>query len=179
MWTQTSVAYGVARPQWVLKIIKTRSHLAYLGFHSTEEDQIHNRFAPSQWETALLCNDVSHWMGAGLESAQYMLYILYSTVNTMPAVLMPWRLKEPRHQQAWYWPNKPEYSISSIRRDNVHDDDLFWVLGCLLPHYTSSSFTNLNFANSCLKYFHWHKLHFLNYDFSTHKHKLSAKHFIN
>ena len=28
-----------------------------------------SRFAPSQWETALLCNDVSHWLGAILESA--------------------------------------------------------------------------------------------------------------
>ena len=27
------------------------------------------RFAPSQWETALLCNDVSHWLGTSLESA--------------------------------------------------------------------------------------------------------------
>ena len=26
-------------------------------------------FAPSQWETVLLCNDVSHWLGASLESA--------------------------------------------------------------------------------------------------------------
>ena len=30
-----------------------------------------SRFAPSQWETALLCNDVSHWLGARLESALY------------------------------------------------------------------------------------------------------------
>ena len=28
-----------------------------------------SRFAPGQWETALLCNDVSHWLGANLESA--------------------------------------------------------------------------------------------------------------
>ena len=28
-----------------------------------------SRLAPSQWETALLCNDVSHWLGASLESA--------------------------------------------------------------------------------------------------------------
>ena len=28
-----------------------------------------SRFAPSQWETALLCNDVSHWQGANMESA--------------------------------------------------------------------------------------------------------------
>ena len=27
-----------------------------------------SRFAPSQWETSLLCNDVSHWLGASLES---------------------------------------------------------------------------------------------------------------
>ena len=26
-------------------------------------------FAPSQWETALLCNNVSHWLGTSLESA--------------------------------------------------------------------------------------------------------------
>ena len=28
-----------------------------------------SRLASSQWETALLCNDVSHWLGASLESA--------------------------------------------------------------------------------------------------------------
>ena len=28
-----------------------------------------SRLAPSQWETALLCNDVSHWLGSSLESA--------------------------------------------------------------------------------------------------------------
>ena len=28
-----------------------------------------SRLAPSQWETALLCNDVSHWLDASLESA--------------------------------------------------------------------------------------------------------------
>ena len=28
-----------------------------------------SRFAPSQWETELLCNYVSHWLGTSLESA--------------------------------------------------------------------------------------------------------------
>ena len=32
-----------------------------------------SRFAPSQWETALLCNVVSHWLDTSLESAQHML----------------------------------------------------------------------------------------------------------
>ena len=30
-----------------------------------------SRFVPSQLETALLCNNVSHWLGASLESALY------------------------------------------------------------------------------------------------------------
>ena len=30
-----------------------------------------SRFAPSQWETVLLCNDVSHWLGASLDSDPY------------------------------------------------------------------------------------------------------------
>ena len=30
------------------------------------------RFAPSQWETALLYNDASHWLGASLESALHL-----------------------------------------------------------------------------------------------------------
>ena len=34
--------------------------------HSSRADF---RFAPSQWEMALLCNDISHWLGPGLESA--------------------------------------------------------------------------------------------------------------
>ena len=42
-----------------------------------------SRFAPSQWETKLLCNDVSHWLGASLESA----LILMQAYNTMTIVL--------------------------------------------------------------------------------------------
>ena len=33
-----------------------------------------SRFAPSQWETALLCNEVSHWLGASPESALWLIY---------------------------------------------------------------------------------------------------------
>ena len=31
--------------------------------------RVDSRFAPSQWEMALVCNDVSHWLGANLDSA--------------------------------------------------------------------------------------------------------------
>ena len=40
-----------------------------------------SRFARSQWETALLCNDVSHWLGASLESA------LYSSLSCLTRLL--------------------------------------------------------------------------------------------
>ena len=32
----------------------------------------HSRFAPSQWETSLQSNTLSHWLGTNLESALYM-----------------------------------------------------------------------------------------------------------
>ena len=39
-------------------------------------------FAPSQWETVLLCNNVSHWLGANLESVLLILKIwMYSFGN--------------------------------------------------------------------------------------------------
>ena len=44
--------------------------------------RVDSRFAPSQWETALLCNDVSHWLGANLESTlvRWFFLIFYSTI---------------------------------------------------------------------------------------------------
>ena len=34
-----------------------------------------SRFAPSQLETALLCEDASYWLGANLESALYLVHV--------------------------------------------------------------------------------------------------------
>ena len=58
------IGYWIAQKGWV----------DVIAFSLTaKNDNIINRadsrFAPSQWETALLCNDVSHWLGASLESA--------------------------------------------------------------------------------------------------------------
>ena len=33
--------------------------------------RVDSRFAPFQWETILLCNVISHWLGVSLESALY------------------------------------------------------------------------------------------------------------
>ena len=60
----------------------------------------YSRFAPSQWETALLCNDVFHWLGASLESALSIIqpqkrdnnhnnYVLFLSCYDMPYFIMP------------------------------------------------------------------------------------------
>ena len=42
------------------------------------------RFAPCQWETALLCNDVSQWLGASLKSSlQYYFIWTFDSNSTM------------------------------------------------------------------------------------------------
>ena len=53
------------------------------GIYCLIQIKAYSRFAPSQWQTALLCNDVCHWLGANLESALHMLMITctYSVSN--------------------------------------------------------------------------------------------------
>ena len=48
--------------------------LKFMNSLRPEDDYMYradSRFAPRQWETALLCNDVSYWLGTSLESALY------------------------------------------------------------------------------------------------------------
>ena len=51
--------------------VKTAFVEAFTGEEKTNlcSYKADSRFAPSQWETALLCNDVSHSLGARLESS--------------------------------------------------------------------------------------------------------------
>ena len=65
----------VTRPQWVNGAKRRTSSKLWITtgplsrestFDTTRAD---SSCAPSQWETALLCNDVSHWLGTSLESA--------------------------------------------------------------------------------------------------------------
>ena len=41
------------------------------ALNSFESFRADSRFAPSQWETTLLCNNVSHWLGLSLDSALF------------------------------------------------------------------------------------------------------------
>ena len=64
---------------------KTRSYLSVLPPFTTMVKTpyfvgnirmwlLHSRFAPSQWEMVLLCNDVSHWLDASLKQFCYCSY---------------------------------------------------------------------------------------------------------
>ena len=63
--TTHNFPYLTRRPwQGITRLIRVSCLILHYSCHMA-----HCRFAPSQWETALLCNDVSHWLGASLESA--------------------------------------------------------------------------------------------------------------
>ena len=71
----------------------------YLPCDKEVQHQIYNRadssFASSQWETALLCNDVSHWLGANLESALYNMLggaCMRHRIGSALVEVMAWRL---------------------------------------------------------------------------------------
>ena len=59
--------------------------------------RVDSRFAPSQWETVLLCNDVSHWLGASLESA---LLMEWHKLQCAPLGWKgnPWEMDEVLHE---------------------------------------------------------------------------------
>ena len=48
--------------------LESQYFLCHLCKHSEQNTRADSRLAPSQWATALLCNDVSHWLGASLGS---------------------------------------------------------------------------------------------------------------
>ena len=52
----------LSRPQFAKWCLVTGSYMAY-------ECRADSRFVPSQWETSLQSNTISHWLGANLESA--------------------------------------------------------------------------------------------------------------
>ena len=56
-----------------------------------------SRFAYSQWEKALLCNDISHWLGASLESTLTM-YITELSGTSSSFVLLQTHCYALQHQ---------------------------------------------------------------------------------
>ena len=70
-----------------------------------------SRFAPSQWKTALHCNDVSHWLGAGLESALHWMSSV-SQEQCMSVLYREWYMylsyRLFQHSRVLFWCLFPE-----------------------------------------------------------------------
>ena len=70
-----------------------------------------SRFAPIQWETALLCNDVSHWLGANLEPILYyepvplMFHHIKALLNTQTHI----KICKPRNTPGAYTSTTPVF----------------------------------------------------------------------
>ena len=88
-----------------------------------------SRFAPNQWETALHCNDVSHWLGASLESA------LHGYPKVTLKVMNDWFTSLLFHI---YWPSHAwNKAISNFDLENSKPWSRVWSTGKItsLAHY--------------------------------------------
>ena len=129
----------ITRPQWVNPCLT--------------EFRVDSRYAPSQWEMALLCNDISLWLGASLESGlwiwfrnpkiyfHFLSYLnakmaqvvemfhsgrqepLYAAYS-VSCLLMTWQCKEPGHQQPWCWHNSG-FSTTRVNSLAPENRDMF------------------------------------------------------
>ena len=73
----------LSRPQCVNACHIVQSYVCFLfwaasSYRACITFRADSRFATSQWETALLCNTVSHWLGANLESAMILFMMIWS-----------------------------------------------------------------------------------------------------
>ena len=64
--------------RWRSQAIPDPAHLSSFSV-ITIRDRDDSRFSSSQWETALLCNDFSHWLDASLESVLRVKYLYFRT----------------------------------------------------------------------------------------------------
>ena len=94
--------------------------------------RVDSRSAPRQWETPLLCNDVSHWLGASLESApcidSYLkvpvLYIRDLKLDTtVPADVLAPNGAKPSAGTCWLIREIVIYQVSLFINDFEH---LWW-----------------------------------------------------
>ena len=57
------------------------------------------------------------------------LYLIQQKKTKFTDLLMPLQIKEPVHQQAWYWPNLLEYLLPSIIKVNsLWTDDAIYMI---------------------------------------------------
>ena len=91
--------------QWIDGVCRPLFKVCPLEYHFLERMKEYlrddSRFASSQWNTALLCNDVSHWLGANLKSVLYSLSVNpreKAIVNIIIKLLFIRFMQWPLHQ---------------------------------------------------------------------------------
>ena len=90
------------------------TQMCYFLGDSTSAD---SRFAPSQWETLLQSNTVSHWLGANLESALY--YCCDGDSEGLHELNRPTRYTSKQYHMLKYVLNKIDLLIF-CRFDDTH-----------------------------------------------------------
>ena len=83
-----------------------------------------SRFAPSQWKTALLCNDVSHWLSTSLESA-----LALSATGSCDKTPDRSINEGPSHRRIWWQDNQTPQWIEALHAagsdDKTHDHSMY------------------------------------------------------
>ena len=78
--------------------------------------RVNSRFAPSQWETSLQSNAVSHWLGANLESDLYIIAVIWmcnEKQHTVQVMLRAHELGMTGSDFVWiFYTRHPEESIN-------------------------------------------------------------------
>ena len=89
-----------------------------------------SRFAPSQWETALQSNAVSHWLGANLESALYMhSFVMLCFVVAIVTLLVSYRMLPCEYWVVGNWHSRMLFASEDKLCINLHVQENQWI-GC-------------------------------------------------
>ena len=124
----------------------------------TDPFRVDSRFAPSQWETALLCNDVSHWLGTSLDStlpiaismfpcliSSTVMLVTYLGVYMLGNVPLTWKTQEERvirHLEYEYYTyinitiiktlQEINYKLYLMQKQAQYNQQLQWLAGLTL-----------------------------------------------
>ena len=101
-----SVAHTAHDVQKIFVSLMGRNWINKSGLWTYPDCRADFRFEPSQWETALLCNDVSRGLGASLESALWLYPVLPDQFSIQMLInsLTPGRFCSnfQTHLRGWY-----------------------------------------------------------------------------
>ena len=137
--------------------------------------QADSRFVPRQWETVLLCNNFSHWLGASLESALYhdtqTFYALMTLCHGNPPVMQKCTCVTLK---AKTWKSKYQEKCLFLTFFSDHSRNILfhahiilcwlctwmlltWEINTLMPRQDGCLFSNRHFQTHFLQ---WKCFHF-------------------